>query len=229
MYSSVNDLSSLGRHIFKNTLLSRPVTQRWIRPVSPTSDIIAGIGAPWGLRRIQLGNATTTNRIVDAYGKAGSINAYQSLVVLLPDYEVGIVALLAGAWPGNANWHMADVIGEIIIPKLEQAVRERARDVYAGTYTSMDEALNSTVTFTTDPQRPGLGVERWVSNGTDGKHPGDIYISDTPISFTVSWPHWLMANSARRSPTRHLRLHAPRRQRHGPVDPDLPDGIRDDE
>lgn len=186
MYSSVNDLSSLGRHIFKNTLLSRPVTQRWIRPVSPTSDIIAGIGAPWGLRRIQLGNATTTNRIVDAYGKAGSINAYQSLVVLLPDYEVGIVALLAGAWPGNANWHMADVIGEILIPKLEQAVRERAKDVYAGTYTSTDEALNSTVTFTTDPQRPGLGVERWVSNGTDGKHPGDLYLRYPDLFYYIA-------------------------------------------
>lgn len=173
MWSSVNDLSSLGRHIFSNTLLTRPVTQRWLRPVFPTSDVIAGIGAPWGLRRIQIGDKNTTNRIVDAYGKAGSINKYQSLMVLIPDYEIGITALLAGDWPGNANWHMADIIGPILLPRLEAAGREEAESLYAGTYTFQNTniTINSTITFTTDPDRPGLGVENWISNSTDSKLP----------------------------------------------------------
>lgn len=180
MWSSVNDFSSLGRHIFKNTLLTRPVTQRWIRPTTPTSDIIAGIGSPWGLRRIRIGNETTINRIVDAYGKAGSINAYQSLMILIPDYEIGITALLVGAWPGNANWHMADTIGPIILPKLEQVAREEADRVYGGTYTftNTNVTINSTITFTTDPDRPGLGVENWISNGTDMQ----------PIAFQFTLP-----------------------------------------
>lgn len=187
MWSSLNDFSSLGRHIFNNTLLTRPVTQRWIRPVTPVSDIKGGIGAPWGLRRLQIGDPATVNRIVDAYGKAGSINTYQSLMILIPDYEVGITALLAGEWPGNANWHMSDIIGAKLIPALEEVAREQAGSLYGGkyTYTSEDVTLNSTVTFTTDPNKPGLGVENWISNGTDSK----CLRESTPIrelSFKIS-------------------------------------------
>lgn len=95
-------------------------------------------------------------------------------MILIPDYEIGMVALLAGEWPGNANWHMADVAGPILIPRLEEAAREQAERMYAGTYTwvnttSTDRRINSTVTFTTDPDRPGLGVENWISNSTDSK------------------------------------------------------------
>jgi hypothetical protein len=100
---------------------------------------------------------------VDAYSKAGSINAYASLLVLLPDYDVGFDALLAGGWPGNANWDMADAIGPILLPALEAAAREQADALYAGTYSSG----NSSIKLSTDPAKPGIGIDRWVSNGTD--------------------------------------------------------------
>ncbi|RYP62175.1 hypothetical protein DL769_007416 [Monosporascus sp. CRB-8-3] len=167
MYSSANDLSSLGRHIFRNTLMSGAATRRWLKPTVPTSDFKAGIGSPWGSRRIQIGTGPNSNRIIDSYGKAGSINVYQSLFILIPDYEIGITTLLAGGWPGNANWDMADTIGAILIPAIEQAAREQTDATYGGTYVSTDEELNSTVTFTTEENRPGLGVQNWISNGTD--------------------------------------------------------------
>ncbi|RYP62804.1 hypothetical protein DL771_009580 [Monosporascus sp. 5C6A] len=167
MYSSANDLSSLGRHIFRNTLLSGAATRRWLKPTTPTSDFKAGIGAPWGTRRIQIGTGPSSNRIIDSYAKAGSINVYQSLFLLIPDYEIGFTTLLAGGWPGNANWDMADKIGTILLPAIEQAAREQAGAMYGGTYVSTDEGLNSTVTFTTEDDRPGLGVQNWISNGTD--------------------------------------------------------------
>jgi hypothetical protein len=207
MYSSVNDLSSLGRAIFQNKVISRAQTRRWLQPAALTSELVAGVGYPWGVRRIPLTfeGGNQTNRIVDSYGKAGSINAYQALLVLLPDYDIGIAALLAGQWPGNANWDMADTIGEILVPALEQAARLKADATYAGTYEfvssnggsihalrdadsdvdveeeapnagssssstgtgSNDSNMNSTLVLSTDPSRPGLGVERWVSNDTD--------------------------------------------------------------
>lgn len=100
-------------------------------------------------------------------------------MILIPDYEIGITALLAGEWPGNANWHMADIIGPKIIPKLEEVAREQADSLYGGKYTFTNEnvTLNSTITFTTDPDRPGLGIENWISNGTDSKCLGDA----TPV------------------------------------------------
>lgn len=163
MYSSVGDLSRLGRAIFRHTLLPPAQTRRWLKPTALTSDIHEGISSPWGIRRIPLNDGS---RVVDAYSKAGSINVYMSLLVLLPDYDVGITALLAGGWPGNSNWDMADAIGAILLPALEETAREQADASYAGTYTA-DDGLNSSLVLSTDPSRPGLGIEKWISNGTD--------------------------------------------------------------
>ncbi|KAI4591717.1 hypothetical protein KJ359_012637 [Pestalotiopsis sp. 9143b] len=170
MYASISDLSSLGRAIFQSALIPRATTRRWLQPAALTSELVASVGYPWGIRRIQLG--TDTNRVVDSYGKAGSINAYQSLLVLLPDYDVGISALLAGTWPGNANWDMADLIGEILVPALEETARLQADSAYAGTYELSSpepgsSATNSSIVLSTDSSRPGLGVDSWYSNGTD--------------------------------------------------------------
>ncbi|KAI1427746.1 beta-lactamase/transpeptidase-like protein [Xylaria sp. FL1777] len=168
MYSSISDISRLGRAIFRNTVLTAAQTRRWLRPAATTADVAEGLSYPWGYRRIRLGPAGSglANRVVDAYNKAGSINEYASLLVLLPDYDAGFAALLAGGWPGNANWNMADAIGPILLPALEAAAREQADEVYVGTY-SAGGGVNSSITLSTDPLKPGLGVDRWVSNGTD--------------------------------------------------------------
>ncbi|KAI1271287.1 beta-lactamase/transpeptidase-like protein [Xylaria sp. FL0933] len=167
MYSSISDMSSLGRAIFRNTILTAAQTRRWLKPAATTADILEGLSYPWGYRRIRLGpdGSGLANRIVDSYNKAGSINQYASLLVMLPDYDVGFDALLAGGWPGNANWNMADTIGPILLPALEAAAREQANEIYAGTYSS--SATNSSITLSTDPEKPGIGVDRWISNGTD--------------------------------------------------------------
>ncbi|KAI0487180.1 beta-lactamase/transpeptidase-like protein [Xylaria cf. heliscus] len=168
MYSSISDISSLGRAIFRNSLLSAAQTRRWLKPAATTADIYEGVSYPWGYRRIPLGppGSGLENRIVDSYNKAGSINKYASLLILLPDYEVGFDVLLAGGWPGNANWNMADTIGPILLPALEAAARERADEIFSGTYTA-GGGLNSSLTLSTDPDKPGISVDRWVSNGTD--------------------------------------------------------------
>ncbi|KAI1773109.1 beta-lactamase/transpeptidase-like protein [Hypoxylon cercidicola] len=164
MYSSASDLSRLGRAIFRHTLLPPAQTRRWLKPTALTADMREGLGSPWGIRRIPLADGS---RVVDAYSKAGSINVYMSLLVLLPDYDVGISALLAGGWPGNSNWDMADAVGAALVPALEEAARAQADAAYAGAYGDGDGGLNSSLVLRTDPGRPGLGVERWVSNGTD--------------------------------------------------------------
>ncbi|KAI1082497.1 beta-lactamase/transpeptidase-like protein [Whalleya microplaca] len=171
MYSTASDLSTLGRSIFRHTLLPAPLTRRWLKPAALTADIQEGIGYPWGVRRIAVPTGGG-NRQIDAYSKAGSINVYMSLLVLLPDYDVGITALLAGGWPGNANWDIADTIGAVLVPALETAAREEAGEAFAGVYNASstdggDSWTNSSMTLTTADGQPGLGVARWVSNGTD--------------------------------------------------------------
>jgi hypothetical protein len=171
MFSSTNDLSAFGRAIFRNTLLTPAQTRRWLKPVFFTSELVAGVGYPWGVRRIPLNGLSGDNvhRIVDAYGKAGSIGSWSSLLVLIPDYDVGITALIGGASiPGDFNWGIADAIGPVLLPALENAARQQAQDTYGGTYmASSDAHLNSSIVIDTSADRPGLGISRWISNGTD--------------------------------------------------------------
>ncbi|KAK8101485.1 beta-lactamase/transpeptidase-like protein [Apiospora kogelbergensis] len=175
MYSSTNDLSALGRAILGSRLISGGQTRRWLKPAILTSDLHEGVSYPWGVKRIPLstGEGGGSSRITDAYNKAGSINTYSSLIIILPDYDVGISALLAGGWPGNANWAMADAIGKTLVPALEEAARMEADAMFSGTYSSNTSStdnsasLNSTIVLSTEEGRPGLGIDRWVSNGTD--------------------------------------------------------------
>lgn len=64
------------------------------------------------------------------------------------------------------NW-ADDVIAAVLIPALEEAAREQAEARYAGTYTTSHNSTNTSITITTTPGRPGLGVKSWTHNSTD--------------------------------------------------------------
>ncbi|KAK0735260.1 beta-lactamase/transpeptidase-like protein [Lasiosphaeria miniovina] len=165
MYSSVGDLSVLGRSILGSSLLAPALSRRWLKPAALTSEPVASVGYPWGIRRVILPLANG-KRTVDAYNKAGRIGFYSSLINLLPDYDVGFSVLIAGpAIPGNSNFNLADFIGVRLVPALEAAAREQANAKYAGDYRSV--STNSSLRLTTQDDRPGLGIENWLSNGTD--------------------------------------------------------------
>lgn len=165
MYASTSDVSALGRSILSSSLLPPAQTRRWLKPAALTSEPVAGVGYPWGVRRIVLPEANG-KRTVDAYNKAGAVGYYSSLLNLLPDWDVGFSILIAGpATPGNMNFDLADVIGGALLPALDAAARELADATYSGFYYNV--AANSTLRITTQSDRPGLGVEQWSSNGTD--------------------------------------------------------------
>ncbi|KAL1837605.1 hypothetical protein VTJ49DRAFT_3623 [Mycothermus thermophilus] len=167
MYSSVSDLSALGRSILRSTLLPPAVTRRWLKPAAMSSELIAGVGSPWGVRRIIVPYANG-KRVVDAFNKAGRIGHYSALLVLLPDYDIGFSIMIAGdEIPGNANFNLADILGGYLVPAFEAAGREQADARYAGEYFDADETRNASLRITTQQDRPGLGIERWISNGTD--------------------------------------------------------------
>ncbi|KAL2270730.1 hypothetical protein VTJ83DRAFT_101 [Remersonia thermophila] len=165
MYSSVSDLSALGRSILRSTLLPPAVTRRWLKPAAMSSELIAGVGSPWGVRRIVVPYANG-KRVVDAFNKAGRIGYYSALLVLLPDYDVGFSVMIAGdEIPGNTNFNLADILGGFLVPALEAAGREQAAARYGGEYA--DKARNASLRIAAHEDRPGLGIEAWISNGTD--------------------------------------------------------------
>lgn len=55
MYASPGDLSALGRAIMRSKILKPAMTRRWLKPVAYTSDPLAAVGSPWGIRQLNIG------------------------------------------------------------------------------------------------------------------------------------------------------------------------------
>ncbi|KAK8113963.1 beta-lactamase/transpeptidase-like protein [Apiospora kogelbergensis] len=169
MFASTGDLTTLGRAIMSSTVLKPLMTRRWLKPVSYSADNVAAVGMPWGLRRLRL-SSDNPHRTVTAFTKAGGVGDYSSLLTILPEFDLGITVMVAGPRTEGGIWSMADFIGAIVLPAYDAATRDDANSRYGGRYVA-DPAvypnLTSSIEFTTDPAKPGLGISSWVSNGTD--------------------------------------------------------------
>lgn len=166
MFSSAGDLSTLGIAILNSSLLKPSLNRRWLQPSAFTSDIRAAVGMPWGLRRIPL-SATNPHKTITSFNKGGAIRYYSGLLTLLPDWDLGFTVLLAGNNTPGSGFPFADLIGSVLLPAFDAAARGSADALYSGEYVSSDETLNSSMVISTDPDRPGLGVGPWISNGTN--------------------------------------------------------------
>ncbi|KAI0867700.1 beta-lactamase/transpeptidase-like protein [Hypoxylon argillaceum] len=185
VYSSVSDMSAVGRAILKSTLLPWPVTRRWLRPVTFSSDPVSSVGSPWGVRRLPL-SQNSTYQFATTFNKLGSIGKYSALLALIPDLDIGFSVAAAGELPASLVLDIADTLSGTYLPTMQGIARTQANHTYAGTYVAAPDtdtdtednnsggtgggeaaALNSSLTITTDAARPGLGVTAWVSNGTN--------------------------------------------------------------
>jgi hypothetical protein len=164
MFSTPKELAAVGRAILSSSLLPPSTTRTWLKPASHTSSLIGAVGRGWEIFRAVLGSAEN-NRVVDLYVKSGNVGAYGGKLVLIPDYDVGFVVLMAGV-AGTVADQISGIIVDQLLPALEATARREADTAYAGTFTASD-GLNSSLTLRTVEGLPGLRIDRWVSNGTD--------------------------------------------------------------
>ncbi|EKG09752.1 Beta-lactamase-related protein [Macrophomina phaseolina MS6] len=137
VYSTINDLTTLGRSILRSTLLPRPLTRRWLKPHSRTADDTHAVGAPWEIvsTRIPLDNTSTTSTAttrVDLYTKTGNIGAYSAHLAIDPDRHWGFAVLGAGPASGAPVFYLADLVARTFAPAFEAAARSEAAALYAG-------------------------------------------------------------------------------------------------
>ena len=158
MYSSINDLRAIGRSILNSTLLSKAQTRRWLKPHSFTADVNGAVGAPWEIFR------QPTKHVSWMYSKGGAVGSYGSEIILLPDYDVGIVVLAAGDTASAHSDKLSNIVSSIITPALEEAAKAESKEKYTGTYVGLQE--QSRITVSADGS-PGLGISEWTFNGTD--------------------------------------------------------------
>ena len=156
-------MAVIGKSILNSTLMSKAQTRQWMKPISFASNLNQGVGAPWEIFRTQIGGRT-----VDLYTKNGGFGSYGTLLILVPDYDIGLTFLSAS--PLNSDiisglmYLIAEMLTEAILPVLEDVTKDQAKVMFAGQYAASD--LNSSLTVTIDDQ-PGLRVSSWVTNGTD--------------------------------------------------------------
>lgn len=162
MYSSLGDLQAFGEAILTNKLLSPMETRRWMKPASSTASWGFMVGHPWEILRSD--NITSDGRLIDVYTKSGDIGLYSALTGLVPDYDLVITVIMAGA-EATSDPFTAIAFSAVIqnlLPAIEAAGREQAKSSYVGKYT--EQSTNSSITFTMDGG-PGLLISEWTVRG----------------------------------------------------------------
>ncbi|KAF4990106.1 hypothetical protein FDECE_14489 [Fusarium decemcellulare] len=159
-YSTTNDMSLVGKAILNSTFLSLAQTRRWLKPHAFTSNPDTAVGAPWEILR------APGPPVSWIYAKSGDAGLYSSMVMLMPDLDVGISVLAAGMDATNQVLVASDVLANTFVPAFWAEAKQQTATVYAGTYT--DHKSNTTITIAAAADTtPGLVLSEFTVGGQD--------------------------------------------------------------
>ncbi|KAJ4310463.1 hypothetical protein N0V94_008434 [Neodidymelliopsis sp. IMI 364377] len=160
IYSSTKDMSKYLRHVLTHyNGLTHALN--WLNPVSPARGLNSFYGLPWEIYQTDR-ILQDSRRPVRFITKSGGLPGYSSVIIVAPEYDLGITILLAGNQELISD--LKSSVTEIIRPAEQLAVRQ-LNNRYAGTYASSDPELNSSVTLIADHR--GLVVTEFISNSSD--------------------------------------------------------------
>ncbi|KAJ6441416.1 beta-lactamase [Purpureocillium lavendulum] len=151
MFSSTRDLVQLGRSILSHRLLPESITRSWMHPLAHTSSPGQSVGAPWEILRTDNLTAARHGRVIDVYTKTGDLGLYHAHLALLPDYGLVASVIVAGAEVSADPLARTKLLSQTLrglIPAVERAGRDEAREKYVGRY--VDATTNSTLSVTMD-------------------------------------------------------------------------------
>ncbi|KAH9874863.1 hypothetical protein J1614_004350, partial [Plenodomus biglobosus] len=161
IYSSSNDLSKYLRHVLSHfNALTHAVN--WVHPTSPSRGLNSFYGIPWEIFQTDR-ILTDSQRTVQFVTKSGGLPGYTSIIMTLPEYDLGITILVAG--PSNIFSTIRETVSVALVRAAENIAIRQLNERYAGTYVSTDATLNSSITLTADAR--GLVVTSLISNGTN--------------------------------------------------------------
>ncbi|KAJ4375975.1 hypothetical protein N0V83_001255 [Neocucurbitaria cava] len=168
LYSSTADISAALRAIHSSSFLDPAVTNRWLKPVTYTSNRVNSVGRPWEIYSLTVNGDSP---VIPVYQVRGNIGFYSSHVGLVPDYGVGFVVLSADSEKNPDLNAYADLISVALIPALEENAIVQASQVFSGTYRAkVEDKLNETVSISiaqaTDSS-PGMALANFTSGSQD--------------------------------------------------------------
>ncbi|EAW24644.1 serine hydrolase domain-containing protein [Aspergillus fischeri NRRL 181] len=165
LYSSSNDMSTFLRYVLANFTDIADGKLNWLLPVSFTAGMGSFYGMPWEVYRtdrILLLDDKRRTRTVTFFTKGGGLPGYRTLILLVPEFDLGITIFTAGSDT------FLDVVQEILTVPLIRAADEFAarqvKETYVGRYTSPSTNSSLTLIYTSTH---GLEISEWISNSTD--------------------------------------------------------------
>ena len=130
LYSSSSDLSRYLRYILTHYNALTPVLN-WLHPASYTTGMNSFFGMPWEIFRTGK-ILPNTRRPVTFVTKSGGQPGYFSIIIIAPDYDLGITILVGG------NSRLLEKLRELVTVPLIRAVEDLAfnemQKKYAGSY-----------------------------------------------------------------------------------------------
>ncbi|KAL9023440.1 MAG: hypothetical protein Q9180_008235, partial [Flavoplaca navasiana] len=163
IYTTTSDLALFARSILTNKLLDQATTNAWFHPRSYSSSWSFAYGMPWEIFRT--GDLLTdSDRVQTIVTKAGGLHGYSSQLLLIPEYDLGLVIFAAG--DGHALSWLREEVLKSLVPKVEEISRSQVSDRLSGLYSSSDANVNSSLVLEFQ-DGSGLVVTSWISNGTD--------------------------------------------------------------
>lgn len=90
---------------------------------------------------------TKDNLVIDIYTKTGNIGLYNSILFLIPDYDIGATVLTA-RYARSAN-DLGLLLVQNLLPAIDEIAKEQASKRFTGTYT--DPVTNSSAGSPTAP------------------------------------------------------------------------------
>lgn len=165
MFTSTKDMLTFLEAIVTYDLLSPAETREWMKPQAHTSQLSLSVGLSWEILRSK--TLTSDGRVVDVYTKGGALGLYQSLVGIVPGYDI-VFSVMSGGSEAAQNLfggqQLTSFVLQALIPAIEEAGKREASENSVGTY--FDEETNSTLKIEID-DGPGLHVTEFNVRGAD--------------------------------------------------------------
>jgi hypothetical protein len=148
------------RYVLKNYNALTPQVN-WFNPASYSTTTSSFYGMPWEIFRTDR-IIPSTSRPVTFVTKGGSHPGYNSIVIMLPEYDLGITILTAG--PASLIGQIRELITVSTVNAAEEIAQSNLEARYTGIFTS--ENINSSLVLAhTDTK--GLFIDSFISNSTD--------------------------------------------------------------
>jgi len=172
LYASSTDLSKFLRSLLNHGAglggvgMTRGRMNGWLKGGSRTGSPWSEYGMPWEV--VYSNTLAPDGHVVPVITKGGALAGYFSTTIILPDYALAANILVAGA--AGANRYLRDTIISQLVPWAHSHTFLQTTARLTGTYSALPTSgINTTITLTATPTLPGLGVEAFISNGTDMK------------------------------------------------------------